>query len=1165
MRVSTSDDGPSSRIQKTRHQLLNQGLIRFQDVFWGKGPDPVEGVRVLHDLFLRHLGEAEDLISLIRVRVGIEEVNASRLVEMGRLSGGGASIVRSTQPNGFGGNGGHVGSIGGNGNGQSTPASSHGGGGGGTSGGGGGGGGGLFNSITALAFSVATNISTTIATIDNRGPSSPRPGSGGLGSGNISAAVNPGMGSFQSASASLPPTDAQSQDAASLSAGGANGFTQDASSLLPVIRTLREQMMAMAAVHRRHADTLTLNVLAPLTAFVDQNRRLLGRKKAEVDAALQQFKMIVEDIEGRRVQYFSKTKMADEEEERFKKDGEARANPPKLGAILFGSRSIPLQEFHDIVNLLKREIKTKGILTPVGLFEGCFLGEDALALLQLKYPKSPRADIRDLCQEFVTRRCISPVVGGVDGKFSAGLPYTFGRPVLKTGEQPHIRARKDADIARLEYEASIGSSETARTVLEQAILEYLSAAQEAETFRLTIAGGVLKALEEAQIGVTEEIGTLWGNGGEDGVLQVPEADGGIQHIATRYRTGHLRIPPVVFESYEEGHIASQTFGVSLDDLVDVHHSVLPLVVLKCVGFLAEAVKAGEGGGVEAWMAMGLEYGSIAALRSEMNKLDEHDIKGIQMSKYNVPTVAMVLRMYLVELPVSVCSWEIYEGLKAIYEVNPEEENAPVDANTRFESIKSLLKTLTPPHHQSLRILATYLSELVTSVSSTSKLFDRFCWSIAPLLIRPRITSRETLADEMPFLFTKDLLLNTAKLLKLVNLEQATIFPHIFIPLEEPKDEPKIVETKPQEEDPVTKERKKVKRAKVPPVDEIKALGNEDFADMPIPPSVEVNAKGSKSSAPSTPVPAPSTPNSAKPKTSQDEEAAPPNPSIEYDAAAVVDSILANQEAKPDKTRSANWMPWSPTYSSASSKAPHDEPGDGAEDEQDPSVDASEEMEKEEQKQIAPNEFKIMPDPNAVTIQSISAAVVETARALTADGAPLTVKGAVAVGDAIRAAVGEGVVEAGRVVRRVVKRHEEARRKEGEARARLNGGDEDEEDEETGEVGLDATEEVVASNDVEDKDPVVDAKSIQAEASSTPETNSPSTTPPAAAHPPSPTKATQPPPTVPPSSVKDSTTTEGIPPSPAPSPDPESEPEPSPAVPPRTGVSMDVDASAVWSS
>ncbi|KAJ3316592.1 hypothetical protein HDU76_001681, partial [Blyttiomyces sp. JEL0837] len=794
--------------KKSKLTALNSGLFRFEDVYWGTGEDPTEGVKVLHEVFSRHLGEVEDLIALVKVRVSIEEAAAARFSEMARLSGlpGSAYASISTptvsqrasmilglgssgsrKNSGFISTGNGVTSVG------NTPVST----------------GGILNGIKEFASAVASTTAewaSNAATSASGGGSSDKSdrtvagaGANMIGGGGVIG--NPNFGGIVTGGSNANGTmtngtdkggdknsEALSSDAVNLSASGASGYTEDASSLAPVIRTLREQMMAMAAVHRRHADTLTLAVLSPLTAFVDQHRRALNKKKSEVDSCSKELQRISAEIEALRHQYFFKSKLADEEELKFRKDGESRTKPPPMGPILFGSRSVSAQEFHDIVNVMKKEVRTKSILTPLGLFEGCFIGEDALSHLQAKYPKVPRPDIRSLLQEFVNRRMIAPVVGGVEGKFSAALPYMFGRPLLKSGEPPHVKARKDAEVGRLEYAAAIESSEHTRGALEFHITDYLVSAQEAETYRLSVSKEALLALESAQMFVINEISNTWLPRGHDGLigsggsaslgsstlLESPQPAFGVQHIAARYRTGHLRSPPFVFENYLEGRSPHQVFGIGMEELAKFTRVPVPSVVIKCVAALAESLKSGRST-IDTWILPNQDLTSVQFLRHEMNKAGAmgRGIKSATLKRYSPSVVAGVLRLYFFEAPVSLITHELYEPLKNLY--TDDFEN--FDLETKLTPVKSLLETMTPPHYETLKIFGGYLHELIRTVDPSDDRIPRLCWSLAPTILRPKKETRETLADEAPWRFTRDLILYFPDIMGgPIDLEQMTRLP-----------------------------------------------------------------------------------------------------------------------------------------------------------------------------------------------------------------------------------------------------------------------------------------------------------------------------------------------------------------------------------------------------
>ncbi|KAI9364397.1 hypothetical protein DFJ73DRAFT_792599 [Zopfochytrium polystomum] len=855
--AAASSSSSSGMDSKNRAKLLHQGLIRFEDVFWGSSGDPTEGVRVLHEVVTRHIREAEDLIALVRVRVAIEETAASKFADMARLSGNpsssSSSPLSSLSSSGFlsgatnsralglgkktsflsTGNG--VTSVG------STPVSS----------------GGLFSGFKEFANAIkSTTVEIASSTVETV-----REASANIMANSVSVAR-----STLSDSPTLPiaaPRDSNSlsanlskvrggagqraleSDAANLSVVGANGRTDDASSLSPVIRTLREQMMAMAAIHRRHADALTLSVLSPLTGYVDQYRRAMGKRKAEVDAAARELARVSAEIEGLRHQYHSLTQIAMDEDEKNRAENEARLRPPPFGPVLFGSRSISAQELHDMVNVLKKEVKLNSILTPVGLFENCFLGDDAVIVIQSRFPNSPRPDIRALCQELVLRRLITPVVGGGDGRFSGTLPYSFGgRAMLRSGEPPAVKARKEAELAKMAYKEAVTNSEHARASLELVVSSYLTTAQEAESNRLLIANEVLEAFESIEMSAVTEIADMWaprhppeeskdinGETYSFQFLECPRPIFGVQHIATRYRTGHGRTPPFVFESFGGGRSPHQSFGISFDELAIASGSNVPLVVRRCMGVLIEqlislppqdadapaapssvtsavavanligtddsvdgaaadgstaaAPQASDGAATaanvpatdaanattrkttwtvspesafaacDAWLLPNNDMTSVQFLRHEMNKLDGFSIKASKLRRYAPSVIAGVLRLFFVEAPFSLVSSELYDTLKLLYSEDPSNQ----DEEGRLASIAAMIKTLTPPNLETLRLFAGYFHQIFIRVDPNDDWSKRLLWSISSIVLRPRVETRATLSDEHPWKLTRDLFLH----------------------------------------------------------------------------------------------------------------------------------------------------------------------------------------------------------------------------------------------------------------------------------------------------------------------------------------------------------------------------------------------------------------------
>ncbi|KAJ3170081.1 hypothetical protein HDU87_008856 [Geranomyces variabilis] len=728
-------------------------MLRFDDCFWGTGEDPAAGVRALHAVFTQHLAEADDLLALVRARVVSEETYASNFLELGRHSGSVAAPATLSLASAFS---------------SSASSSSP-----------------SFSrdptrrysraSTPAIAAGTMTGLTTgdhNRITLNNIAQ-----GLGNAAAKLQSAAAQSGLPGTSSWCLTTEPDSFNNGDR-SIGNGTSSssnlststvGPIDDESSVRPVIRTIREQMVAMAAAHRRHADTLTMAVISPLQAFVEQHRKVMTKKKSEVDLNHQQLARLAADIGARHAVYIQKCKIAEEEDFKFRQDGESRASRIAPGPVMIGSRSVGPNEFQTIVETMRKEVKTKSIMTDLGLFEGCFMGEDALDHLRKRYPGIPRADLRLICREILARRLMAPLIGPNDGSFDPELPYQFGRPLLKSGEPPHVKARKDSEMARLDYDSAIKSAEHTRSALEFHITDYLLAAQEAERYRLKVIQEAVLALETAQVFLVSELQTTWrppalvdsvndsaaaeGAAHPATLLTSPNPEEGVQYIARRYRTGHLRSKPFVFESYKNGRAPHQVFGIGLEELSKVTKTPIPPIVRRCVSALYESLVAGRST-IDTWIVPNPDLPSVQFLRMEFNASPRCGrVTATTLKRYQPQVHAGVLKLYLVEAPVSLCSYDTYETLRMLYS----DDFQKVDDDVRVKSVKSLLSTLSPPHYETLRFFTAYLHELVKPLAEDDDRIIRLAYSIGPCILRPTNETTETLQDQHPWRFSLELM------------------------------------------------------------------------------------------------------------------------------------------------------------------------------------------------------------------------------------------------------------------------------------------------------------------------------------------------------------------------------------------------------------------------
>ncbi|KAI9012731.1 hypothetical protein BC832DRAFT_537619 [Gaertneriomyces semiglobifer] len=687
-------------------------MLRFEDCFWGTGEDPTLGVRTLHELFAQHLAEASDLADLVRARIVMEEHHASHFLELARHSGHTPKDKRRYSR-------------------ASTPAIAAG-------------------TMTGLNGEKKTFEWDKIVEVVKEGV--------------VTAAEK----SKIKTPASWKAEPVQMTDTSTSTVSP----VVDDSSLKPTIRKLREQMVSMAAAHRKHADTLTLAVLSPLRAFIEQHRRAISKKKTEVDMKYTALKQLALDIEARKVVYIQRCLVADEEHRKFQERGKTSNSP-----VMIGSRSVGAGEFAQIVESMKGAVKTKSIMTDLGLFEGCFMGDDAIDFLHKRYPGVPRSDFSGVCQEMLNRRLITVVVGPNDSRFDRQLPYQFGRPQLRSGEPPHVKARADAETAKAEYESAIKIAEHTRSALEFHITDYLIAVEDAERYRLKVVKEAACALESAQVFAADEVRSTWQGAPGDELatsvpnrLQTPEPSSALHYIASTYRTGHIRSKPFVFESYYSGRAPHQIFGIPLDELYRTTETAIPSLVSKCVASLHESFVNGRST-IDTWVTRNMDLPSVQFLRlefdgagpfgdcsekrtsSEGEGLDSKGVAMTQLARYDPKIVAGVLKLYLVELPISLCPGEAYEGVGMLYS----DDFRQLDDHIRITSIKSLLSTLTKPHFETLKLFLGYLHLITKDLPDTDDRILSLALILSPCILRPPVESPTTLQDTHPERFALEVI------------------------------------------------------------------------------------------------------------------------------------------------------------------------------------------------------------------------------------------------------------------------------------------------------------------------------------------------------------------------------------------------------------------------
>lgn len=126
-----------------------------------------------------------------------------------------------------------------------------------------------------------------------------------------------------------------------------------------------------------------------------------------------------------------------------------------------------------------------------------------------------------------------------------------------------------------------------------------------------------------------------------------------------------------------------------------------------------------------------------------------------LEKYEVPIVASVLKLYLLELPDSLVSSNLYEIIKALY-LNAATAGPDSEAN-RISVLQSTLGQLRLVNIATLDAITTHFHRVIDLTSADEAYVQLLCQSLAPCILRSKTETALTLEEKYNYRFLRDLL------------------------------------------------------------------------------------------------------------------------------------------------------------------------------------------------------------------------------------------------------------------------------------------------------------------------------------------------------------------------------------------------------------------------
>ncbi|KAI1391172.1 uncharacterized protein F4822DRAFT_176731 [Hypoxylon trugodes] len=340
----------------------------------------------------------------------------------------------------------------------------------------------------------------------------------------------------------------------------------------------------------------------------------------------------------------------------------------------------------------------------------------------------------------------SPVVGTVN-------EYLSGWNILSSqypNETPPERLRREARETDEKYKASVRKLDEMRCELEEAIFVHLRFLERCELDRL-------KAIKTVILDFSGTIGNVIPSlqSAVDRMVLYQETvlpTGDLRYLLENYRTGRFAPKVVTYENYYN-KVDEQTFGVDLEARARADKKRVPIIITTILTYLDNHYPDLEGDEARrgVWLTE-VQLPQVHKLRAKVNNGKPFTPEALQ--DFDVPTVAHLLKLYLLELPDSLVSSHVYEIVRTIYATPPTGDTAD---DARVAVLQQTLSQLRLTNIATLDACMNHFTRLIDLTSADEQYIHELATSLAPCILRPRTETSLTMEEKHAYRLVRDLL------------------------------------------------------------------------------------------------------------------------------------------------------------------------------------------------------------------------------------------------------------------------------------------------------------------------------------------------------------------------------------------------------------------------
>jgi hypothetical protein len=339
----------------------------------------------------------------------------------------------------------------------------------------------------------------------------------------------------------------------------------------------------------------------------------------------------------------------------------------------------------------------------------------------------------------------SPTINAMGEYLGGWNPLNNAHP----NETPADKLRREAREADERYKAAVRKLDALRCNLEEAIIDHLKFMERCEIDRLKAIKAVILDFSGAISNVIPSLQSTVDNMMLYQETVQPLND--VRYLLENYRTGSYIPRVTIYENYYNT-VDEQTFGVDIEARARSDRKRVPMMVTTILTFLDNQYPELEGDEARRriWV-VDVPLGATHHLRGLLNT--GKPVPPALLEKYEVPIIAAVLKLYLLELPDSLVSSHVYEIVKTIYTSTAQ----TASDSARVQVIQSTLGQLRLANIATLDAIVSHFARLIELTNADEAYVSQLAGVLAPCILRPKQETGLSMTEKYNVRLLRDLL------------------------------------------------------------------------------------------------------------------------------------------------------------------------------------------------------------------------------------------------------------------------------------------------------------------------------------------------------------------------------------------------------------------------